>query len=57
MDKERVSRLIDAAMGRIPYDLVIRNAEVVDVCSRSTFRSVMQADATSSRVSSTPTAI
>ena len=39
MDKERVSRLIDAAMGRIPCDLVIRNAEVVDVCSRSTFRS------------------
>lgn len=39
MDKKTVSELIDAAMGRTPCDLVIRNAEIVDVCSRETFRS------------------
>ena len=38
MDKKRASGLIDAAMGRIPCDTVIRNAEVVDVFSRTTFR-------------------
>ncbi len=38
MDKKRASGLIDAAMGRIPCDTVIRNAEVVDVFSTTTFR-------------------
>ena len=34
MDKDRASRLIDAAMGRISCDTVIRNARVVDVFNR-----------------------
>ncbi len=37
MNKETASKLIDAAMGRIPCDTVIRNANVVDVCSKTTF--------------------
>ncbi len=39
MDKDRASRLIDAAMGRISCDTVIRNARVVDVFSREVFES------------------
>ena len=38
MNRRTTSELIDAAMGRIPCDLVIRNAEVVDVCNKETFR-------------------
>ena len=37
MNKEMTSELIDAAMGRILCDLVIRNARVVDVCNRNSF--------------------
>lgn len=33
MEKARLKRLIDAAAGRIPADLVIKNCRVVDVCS------------------------
>ena len=38
MTKEKASILIETAMGRSDADLVIRNAEVVDVYSRSSFR-------------------
>ena len=38
MNKEKASRLIDAAMGRSLCDLVIRNAEVVDVCNKNSFK-------------------
>ena len=38
MTKEKASVLIDTAMGRRDADLVIRNAEVVDVYSRTSFR-------------------
>ncbi len=38
MTKEKASVLIETAMGRSDADLVIRNAEVVDVYSRSSFR-------------------
>lgn len=33
MDKPALKRLIDAAMHRIPADLVFRNCQLVDVCS------------------------
>ncbi len=39
MDRSKAYMLIEAAMGRSESDLVIRNAEVVDVYSRSSFRS------------------
>ena len=39
MDKKTASLLIDAALGRIECDTVIRNAKVVDVFSRNTFDS------------------
>ena len=39
MDRSKAYSLIEAAMGRSESDLVIRNAEVVDVYSRSSFRS------------------
>ena len=38
MTKDKASLLIEAAMGRAAADLVIRNAEVIDVYSRSSFR-------------------
>ena len=38
MNKESVSRLIDAAQGRIQCDLVIRNAQVADVCNKEVFK-------------------
>ncbi len=39
MDSMQASRLIDAAMGRIPCDMAVRNASVVDTFSRKVFRS------------------
>ena len=39
MDRKTAKTLIDAAAGRIKSDLVIRNAEVIDVFNRNTFRS------------------
>ena len=39
MDKNTAKRLIDAALGRTSADLVVRNANVVDVLSRETFHS------------------
>ena len=39
MDRSKAYSLIEAAMGRSDADLVIRNAEVIDVYSRSSFRS------------------
>ena len=39
MDKETARKLIDAAEGRISSDLVIRNANVVDVFNKNSFRS------------------
>ena len=39
MDRNEAARLIDTALGRTEADLVIRNAEVVDVYSRTTFKS------------------
>ena len=39
MDRSKAYSLIEAAMGRTEADLVIRNAEVIDVYSRSSFRS------------------
>ena len=37
MDKKTASLLIDAAMGRVECDTVIRNANIIDVFSKNTF--------------------
>lgn len=38
MDKAKLEKLIDTASGRIPADLCIKNARVVDVFNKSVFQ-------------------
>ena len=55
MEKRKLKKLIETATGRVPADLCIKNAKVIDVFDRSVFNADIYISDYTIRLHSLPT--